>query len=417
MPEDRRYDRREREEGFPSGSDRSGPDRSGSDRSGSDRSGPSPSGAERRRAPVEAHPLRVEDYPAGSRSDLLLPLSQTGLGTPVQVPFVVLRGAHPGPVLGLCAAVHGNELNGINIIHQVLARTDPALLHGSLVCAPVVNVLAFEAEQRRFPVDDVDLNHVFPGRADGAPSQQYARAFATTFLPALDYLIDIHTASEGRLNSMYVRADLHSPAARDMAYLMNPEIILHGSSGDGTLRNAARQLEVPAITVEAGNPSVFQGRMALEGELGVANVMASLEMLRGGVSVETVREPVICKSSSWLRTRSGGLLETHFRLCEQVKKRQLLAEIRDVFGHVRRAFHAPQDGIVIGKSQSPVSVPGMRYCHLGLLGEPPAPRQQPRQGRLTGRLKDIRSLSEAGAEIPGEDEVDGFGPGDEEGWA
>jgi uncharacterized protein len=342
----------------------------------------------------EARPLRIEDYPRGARTNLLLPLSQRALGTPVQVPFVVLRGAHPGPVLGISAAVHGNELNGIRIIHQVLERTNPEELRGSLLCAPVVNVPGLEAGTRRFPEDNVDLNHVFPGKLDGTPSQQYARAFFKTFMEPLDFLIDIHTASEGRVNTLYVRADLHSRAARDMALLVNPEIILHGRSGDGTLRNSARTHDVPAITLEAGNPSVFQGRMTLEGELGVINVMGALDMIAPSeVPAIEARTPVICKSSKWLRTRCGGLLETHFGLGQQVTKRMLLAESHDAFGTVTRQFRAPHDGVVIGMSRNPVATPGMRYCHIGTLGEPTPPKQ-PRTGRQTRKLLNLEATGD-----------------------
>ncbi len=358
------------------------------------------SGAHKRGESIDPRPIRLEDYSPGSRTDLRVPLYQDALGTPLRVPFVVVRGRHPGPTVGISAAIHGDELNGIKIIHHVLEQADPDAMHGTLVCAPVANVPAFQAGQRRFPDDDRDLNHVFPGRADGVPSAQYARAFLVTFLTPLEYLIDIHTASEGRLNSMYVRADLHSPAARDMALLMNPEIILHGRSGDGTLRNAARVHEIPAITVEAGNPSVFQGKMVLEGELGVLNILKALRVVRGQ-QVKTIdRRPVICKSSKWLRTRAGGLLETRFKLCERVSKKQVLAETTDPFGHAIQSYTAPHDGIVIGKSASPLAVPGTRYCHLGVVGEPPPPKQAP-SGRLTERvmaeegLEDVRPPSAA----------------------
>lgn len=353
------------------------------------------SGSERRSSrrsphPSEPRPIRLDDFSLGSRTDLWLPLFQDSLGTPLLAPFVVVRGQHPGPVLGISAAVHGDELNGIRIIHAILERTDPAELHGTLVCAPIANVPAFSAEQRKFPIDGIDLNHVFPGKTEGKPSEQYARAFTTTFLPPLDYLIDIHTASGGRLNTFYVRADLHSPAAREMALLMNPQIVLHGRSGDGTLRNAARVAGVPAITVEAGNPSVFQGRMVLQGEVGVWNVMGALELIRGHQVVEPEVPPVICGSSRWLRTRSGGLLVTQFRLADRIKKRQPVAQIRDPFGHVLRELAAPGEGIVIGMSQSPLAVPGTRYCHLGAIGEPPPPRQSP-----TGALR--RQLPQTGS--------------------
>lgn len=321
-------------------------------------------------------PIQIEDFPVAVRSDLRLPIYQDALSRPFELPFVLIRGRHPGPVFGVSAAVHGDELNGIKIIHHVLEQVDPEAVHGSILCAPVVNVPAFHAGQRKFPVDGRDLNHVFPGKSEGTPSEQYARAFLTTFLTPIDYLIDIHTASEGRINSFYVRADLHQEEARRMAVLMNPEIILHGRSGDGTLRNAARLRGIPAITVEAGNPSVFQGRMVLEGEVGVLTILSTLGILRWEPPAPKDREPIICGSSKWLRTRAGGLLTTQFQLRDVLKKKQPLAEIRDPFGHMVEAYSAPSDGVVIGMSKSPVALPGTRYCHLGAIGEPVPPRSR-----------------------------------------
>jgi predicted deacylase len=341
----------------------------------------------RREAAIQARPIRVEEYPAGQRTDLRLPIYQDALANLLHVPFAVVRGLHPGPVVGIAAAVHGDELNGIKIIHNVLERADPQTMHGSLLCAPVVNVPAFQAGQRRFPEDDRDLNHGFPGKADGTPSQQYARAFLRTFLEPLDYLVDIHTASEGRVNSLYVRADLHQPRAREMALLMQPQIILHGRSGDGTLRNAARVRGISAITVEAGNPSVFQGRIVHDGEWGVFSILNELGIVRSEEEFPIEREPVICKSSKWLRTRAGGLLEPLFGLRDRIEKKQLLARIIDPLGHLVEQYYAPNPGIVIGMSKSPVAVPGTRYCHLGVVGEPapkkgrgvptPPPRERP----------------------------------------
>jgi len=312
-------------------------------------------------------PVPVTELPAGERTDLLVELSQTATSQIVHVPVVVARGKKAGPVLGISAAIHGNELNGVRIIHSLLNGVELDKLSGALLCVPVVNVPGFNAGARRF-IDGVDLNHAFPGKKEGKPSEQYARAFLNMFLPACDYLIDIHTASQGNINSMYIRADLMSDVVRHLAQLMNPDIILHVKGGDGTIRHAARKRKIPAITVEAGNPSMFQGRMVFDGELGIRNIMTNLDMYPG--EVRNTREPVICRESRWLRTRSGGILETKFGLRERVLKGQLLAQTMDLFGYPRMDYTAPYDGIVIGMAVNPVAVPGARYCHLGRVGAP-----------------------------------------------
>jgi len=323
-----------------------------------------------RRKRLRFEPVPLEEGVPGSRCDYLVPIYQNAIGTSVYCPFIVLRGAHHGPVMGVSAAIHGNELNGINIIHRLLDSLPLDQLHGTVLFAPVANVPAFEAGQRRFPEDQKDLNTVFPGKRGGTPSEQYALAFKKLFLPKLDYLVDIHTASEGRINSMYVRADWHSPTARQMAREMQPQIILHGRSGDGTLRNTARVMKTAAITVEAGNPSEFQGVMATEGEVGVERVLRSLDMLVGGALEPLAREPVICSSSTWLRTEAGGILELLFGLTDQVEKGALMARLKDPFGNEVATYRAPYAGVVIGMTRNPLAVPGTRYCHLGKIGTP-----------------------------------------------
>lgn len=310
--------------------------------------------------------IEIDAFEKGERANFWLSLYQDPTSCEVRVPFIVARGKHPGPVLGVSAVVHGNELNGMKIIHHLLNDLDLEHLKGSLVCAPIVNVPSYNQGIRVFP-DGIDLNHAFPGNRSGKPAEQYARNFERRFLPCLDYLVDIHTASEGRINTMYVRADLTCDKARSMSFDFNPQIILYGKSGDGTLRSAARRRKVPAITVEAGNPSVIQGRMVYEGETGVINVMKGLGMLDG--PKELLRTPVVCKSSRWVRTVSGGLLETKFRLFQKVEKKQLLAITRDPFGEEVNRYYSPDDGIVIGMAANPSASSGTRFCHLGSIGD------------------------------------------------
>lgn len=295
----------------------------------------------------------------------------------MSVPFIVARGAKDGPVLGITAALHGNELNGIRIIHHVLRNLDLSKLSGTLLCVPIVNIPGFNAGSRYF-TDGLDLNTIFPGKSDGQPAEQYARAFASSFLPSIDCLLDLHTASEGRLNTFYVRTDWLDERTRELAICADPSIILHSPKhGGGTLRNAARRRGIPAITIEAGNPSVFQGKMVIEGETAVLNIMVLLGMLKGVVNSSS--RPVICDSSKWLRTTGGGILETTFKLGERVEKKQLLAVTRDAFDRKLQEYYAPSDGIVIGKAAYPVAIPGTRFCHLGSIGEPKLLKPKKRQ--------------------------------------
>src|SRR5690606_16797933 len=239
-------------------------------------------------------------------SRLRVEMIANGLGHSVLVPVIVVRGADPGPILGLTAAVHGNELNGVRVIQNLLRDLDPTAMRGTVVACPVVNVPGFLANRREF-TDGSDLNRVMPGTPRGPSAQVYAHRLMTRVIDRFEYLIDLHTASFGRVNSLYVRADLSNPETAWMARAQHPQIMVHNAGADGTLRAAAVDLGIPAITVEVGDPQRFQRQMIRYGLLGVTIVMAHLKMIPYDEELPE-HAPVVCNRSFWLYTDAGGLL-------------------------------------------------------------------------------------------------------------
>lgn len=288
-----------------------------------------------------------------------------GMNNPMRVPMMVARGTEDFPILGLTAAVHGNELNGIPVIQRLFSEIDIKELKGTIVGIPVANIPSFVRKKRRFN-DGVDLNHIMPGKKDGNVSQVYAYRFFERIIKDVDYLLDLHTASLGRINTYYIRADMKHPMTRRLAMLQNAQIIVHNPPSDGTLRGAADAIDIPAITLEVGNPNTFQKRMIKSGIIGVHNVLSYLEMIDDEVEQPEV-PTVFCQRSYWIYTDVGGLLRVHVDLMDVVKEGDLIASIRDVFGNLIKEYFAPEKGIVIGKSVSPVNQTGGRILHLGIM--------------------------------------------------
>jgi len=266
-------------------------------------------------------------------------------------------------VVGITGAVHGDEVNGIAVIRALFAKLDPNKLRGTILAIPVVNVPAFHQHQRRTP-HGFDLNHHFPGAPDGNDSQVYATRLLSRFVGHVAGLIDLHTASRGRANCLYVRADMEREDTARMAYLQRPHIILHNPASDGTLRGAASELGVPAITVEVGNPSRFQPEYIRRSVVGVRAVLADWEMIRKR-QVDLGPEPVICSESSWLYTDRGGLLEVLPKVTDRVDQGELIARLVDPFGNLVAEYRAPFSGVVIGRAVDPVAATGARILHLG----------------------------------------------------
>ena len=309
--------------------------------------------------------FNVENTPRGSRKDYWLKIISDGFANPVCIPLMVMRGIKDGPVLGITAAVHGNELNGISVIQRLFNEVSDEELCGTIVAVPVVNVPAYIRKKRRFN-DGVDINHIMPGKENGNVSQVYAYRFMQRFIKQLDFLMDLHTASTGRINSYYIRADMDDKSTQRMAILQNADIIVHNPPLDGTLRGAADDLGIPAITLEVGNPSTFQKKLIRSGVEGVHNVLCDLKMIEDEIT-EPEKETVLCKKSYWIYTDTGGLLTIYVNLRQLVKEGEHLATLRDVFGNMVKEYFAPEDGIVIGKSISPVNQSGGRILHLGII--------------------------------------------------
>ncbi len=304
-----------------------------------------------------------EEWPKGCASQIRVQLTGNGLGNIIHVPVIVVRGAKQGPTVGITAVVHGDELNGMRIIHRILAELDAKSVHGTIVAVPVVNVPGYHLGQREF-LDNRDLNRIMPGDPSGCPSDVYAYRFLERVVSSFDYLIDLHTASAGRNNSFYIRADLRHPVAARMASVQFPEIVLHNEAIDGTLRNAAMERGIPSITVEVGNPRRFQDHMVSLGLDGVLNTLCVLDVLK----IEPVRpkrRPIVCMSSAWVYTTAGGVLNVLPNLRDRVQSGELVAQIVDVWGNHIEDCVAPFSGVVIGKSVNPVSPTGSRVVHLG----------------------------------------------------
>lgn len=297
---------------------------------------------------------------------LRLALTEDGTSHELRIPVRVFKGHHPGPVVGITAAIHGNEVNGIPTIHRLFRRLSPPSLRGTVVAAAPVNLPGYLRNQREFS-DGKDLNRLFPGSPVGTESQVFAYAVTERLIRHFDYLLDLHTASFGRINSLYIRADMTRPETADLARVIHPQIVVHNKSGDGTLRGAAEDLGIHAITVEIGNPQRAQENLVVNSSIGLREALEHLGMV--DADEERITEPLVeCSRSFWLYTDGGGILEIFPGLTDRLTKGQPVAQLINEWGEVHRTYEAPSDGIVIGRATNPVAQSGSRILHLGVIG-------------------------------------------------
>lgn len=308
--------------------------------------------------------LHVASFEKNQISYRWLHIVSNGIGQPIYIPIIVAKGEKEGPTVGITAVVHGNELNGMSVIQRFFNGIELSKLSGTVVGVPVVNVPSLMINERHF-IDGQDLNRIMPGKSNGNRSEIYANRVIKRIIKDFDFLLDLHTASFGRVNSYYIRADLSSKMAYDLAYMQNPSIILNAPPTDGTLRGAASSLGIDAITVEVGDPNRFQKGMIRSSLQGVYNTLSFLKMYNEEIEHDN-EEPVVCDKSYWIYTDIGGILQVHVGLTDHVEEGQKIATIRNVFGQIIKEYHAPQSGIIIGKSVNPISQTGSRIIHLGV---------------------------------------------------
>jgi predicted deacylase len=275
---------------------------------------------------------------AGSVQRLWFRAGANPIGQSWLVPVIVVRGARPGPKLLITAGIHGDELNGISVVHRLAAQTDPKALAGTLVLVPGLNTPALLASSREFP-DGANLNRVMPGEDSGAAERYAKRLWDGLFRPNADAAVDLHTQSRGTAYVIYAFAS--TPRTRRMAELIGPDIVKMDTGDKGTVENELTNAGVPAITFELARPEVFDEATVTRGLAGLRNLMTEMGMVAGQVQPTA---PFVANRLEVARGSKAGWMTLLVPLGSDVTKGQALATIADPFGKVIETVVAPVSG-------------------------------------------------------------------------
>ena len=324
-----------------------------------------------------AMPLQLLGAEIGPGTAHRLAWSATELfeGVPVSTPVLAVNGALPGPTLCLTAAVHGDELNGIEMVRRVMHEIAPSKLSGAIIGVPIVNVQGFRRGSRYLP-DRRDLNRYFPGNPNGSAAARIANSLFNDIIAHCDALVDLHTGSFERANLPQIRADLRNPDVLTLTQGFGSMVVLHSSPTVGTLRHAATLAGIPAVTVEAGGPSQLELAEVKHGVKGIETLLSTLGMIRKK-RFWGDPEPVYYRSS-WVRADNGGILLADVSLGSTVRKGDLLGTITDPMSNQRTELFSPYAGRIIGLARNQVVMPGFAAFHVGIqaddiISEDPAP--------------------------------------------
>jgi hypothetical protein len=307
--------------------------------------------------------LLGSEVPPGTYQRLSWSATELFEGIPVSTPVLAVNGTLPGPTLCLTAAVHGDELNGIEMVRRVLHDLDPQKLSGAVVGVPIVNLQGFRRGSRYLP-DRRDLNRYFPGNPNGSAASRIAYSFFSEVIRHCDALIDLHTGSFERANLPQLRADLRNPDVVTLTHGFGATVILHSDPAEGTLRYAASRIGIPTVTLEAGGPSELELKEVMHGVKGIDTLLNTLGMVKKA-RLWGDPEPVYYRSV-WVRADRGGILLADVGLGSTVRRGDLLGTITDPMNNASTNLYAPFAGRIIGMARNQVVMPGFAAFHVGI---------------------------------------------------
>jgi predicted deacylase len=297
-----------------------------------------------------------ESVAPGERTTVRLPLADLYTGESIYMSVHVVCGRRPGPVLFISAAIHGDELNGVEVIRRLLDRKALNSIRGTLLAVPIVNVHGF-LDQSRYLPDRRDLNRSFPGSRKGSIASRMAYTFVHEIVARSDYGIDLHTGAINRSNLPQIRANLDDEPTRAFAQAFGVPVIINANMRDGSLRQCAADRGTPVLIYEAGEALRFDEVSIRAGLRGTINAMRHIGMLPQRKNAKPA-SPVIASSTSWVRAPASGIVTRKAELGARVADGQRLAAVSDPLGDEVVPVTAPCDGIVIGRSNLPLAHEG-----------------------------------------------------------
>lgn len=284
--------------------------------------------------------------------------------TKVEIPIIIERSKIPGPIVLITAGIHGDEINGVEIVRQLIARKLNKPKRGTIICIPILNVFGFLNGNRSFP-DGRDLNRVFPGTKSGSLASRVAFHFTKKILPHADYCLDFHTGGASRFNAAQIRIKPGDDQLLELAKAFNAPFTVYSNTIDKSYRKTCQKKGIPILLFEGGKSLDSNKHIAKEGVDGILRFLKHLDMLDDKHIPATPEKPtVIIEKSKWIRAYRSGLLHVKIDCNKHVEKGEFLATITDPYGKMRFKVTAPNEGYIINVNQSPIVNQGDAIFHI-----------------------------------------------------
>ncbi|MDT0555456.1 succinylglutamate desuccinylase/aspartoacylase family protein [Patiriisocius hiemis] len=284
--------------------------------------------------------------------------------TKVEIPIIVERAIEPGPVILMTAGIHGDEINGVEVVRQVIAKKINKPKRGTIICVPILNIFGFLNASREFP-DGRDLNRVFPGSKTGSLASRVAYHFTKKILPLADLCLDFHTGGSSRFNAAQIRITKEDDNLAALAETFGAPFIVHSPNIDKTYRATCKKLNIPILLFEGGKSLESNKHIVKTGVDGVMRILSEKNMLADEFSAPSKPESIILiESSKWIRAQKSGLLHVKIDCNKHVEKGEFLATITDPYGTMRFKVLAPNEGYIINVNHAPIVYQGDAIFHI-----------------------------------------------------
>lgn len=305
-----------------------------------------------------------EKIELGETKTLNFSFAKLYTATKIEIPIIITRAEVEGPTVLLTAGIHGDEINGVEIVRQVIAKHINKPKTGTTICIPILNIFGFLNQDRVFP-DGRDLNRVFPGTKTGSLASRVAYHFVKEILPHADYCLDFHTGGAQRFNAAQIRIAPNDDDLFKLAQVFNAPFTMYSSNITKSYRNTCKQMGKAVLLFEGGKSLESNKFIVKEGVDGVTRVLDHLGMLNQDHKIAPIeRKPVVIKKSTWIRAQRSGLLHIKIECNKHVVKGEFLATITDPYGTMRFKVLAPNDGYIININHAPIVNQGDAIFHV-----------------------------------------------------
>ncbi len=289
--------------------------------------------------------------------------------TAVDVPIIIERSKKPGPVMLITAGIHGDEINGVEVVRQIIVKEINKPARGTIICIPIINVFGFLNMTREFP-DGRDLNRVFPGAKNGSLASRFAYQFVHKILPVADFCLDFHTGGASRFNAPQIRIKKGEEMAMHYARIFNAPFTIISRTITKSYRETCAKQGKPVLLFEGGKSKDSNKDVARQGVEGIMRILAHFEMLKPKFEApEPIGETICIENSTWMRAKYSGLLHVKIPCGKHVEKGEYIATITDPYGKLRHKVKAPNEGYIINVNESPIVYQGDAIFHISIARE------------------------------------------------